>query len=88
MSSAKKDFKPPQLPPVPNPVNPPPDAQNWLWRHHDVNDGVNNHQNKPDEFDPIPAPLTANVTLDNPLEVDVCDSVRSPYSYLVHRKAA
>ena len=52
------------------------------------NDGVNNHQNKPDEFDPIPAPLTADVTSANPLEVDVFDSIRSPYSYLVINRLA
>jgi len=84
----KKDFRPPEMPPVPNPVNPPPDANNWLWRHHDINDGVSNHKNKPDEFDPIPAPLTENVTSDNPLEVDVFDSIRSPYSYLVINRLA
>ena len=84
----KTDFRPPELPPVPNPVNPPADAENWLWRHHDVNDGVNNHENKPDEFDPVPAPLTADVTSANPLEVDVFNSIRSPYSYLVINRLA
>ena len=54
----KHSFKVPEMPPVPNPVNPEATADNWLWRHHDVNNGVNNHENKPDEFDPIPAPLT------------------------------
>jgi len=86
--NSKRDFRPPEMPPVPNPVNPPPDANNWLWRHHDVNNGVNNHENKPDEFDPIPAPQTENVTSDNPLVVDVCDSIRSPYSYLVINRLA
>ena len=88
MTKEKHSFKPPQLPPVPNPVNPAPTADNWLWRHHDVNDGVNNHENKPDEFDPIPTPQTENVTPDNPLVVDVCDSIRSPYSYLVINRLA
>jgi 2-hydroxychromene-2-carboxylate isomerase len=88
MTKEKHSFKPPQLPPVPNPVNPPPTADNWLWRHHDVNNGVNNHENKPDEFDPIPPPQTENVTPENPLLVDVCDSIRSPYSYLVINRLA
>ncbi len=88
MTKEKHSFKPPELPPVPNPVNPPADANNWLWRHHNVNNGVNDHEHKPDEFDPIPAPLTANVTSDNPLVVDVFDSIRSPYSYLVINRLA
>lgn len=80
--SAKHDFRVPDLPPVPSPVKDPPTAQNWQWRHHD--DGVDNYESRPDEFDPYPPPVrTDPVTPDNPLVVDVVDSVRSPYSYLV-----
>jgi hypothetical protein len=64
------------------------ECQQRLWRHHDVNYGVDDHQNKTDEFDPVPAPLAANVTPENPLEIDVFDSVRNPYSYLVINRLA
>ena len=81
-NNAKHDFEVPDLPPVPSPVKDPPTAQNWLWRHH--NDSVNNYISKPDEFEPYPVPpLTDPVTADNPLKVDLVDSIRSPYSYLV-----
>ncbi|CAB5100913.1 hypothetical protein D3OALGB2SA_1830 [Olavius algarvensis associated proteobacterium Delta 3] len=88
MTTKKSDFRPPEMPPVPNPVNPTPTADNWLWRHHDVNDGIHNHENMPDEFDPIPAPLRENVTPESPLEVEIFDSIRSPYSYLVVNRLA
>lgn len=81
-ATAKHDFIVPELPPPPSPVKDPPTAQNWMWRHH--NDYVNNIENRPDEFDPYPPePLTDPVTSENPLRVDVCDSIRSCYSYLV-----
>ncbi len=81
-ATAKNGFKVPDLPPPPSPVKDPPTAQNWMWRHH--NDYVNNIENRPDEFDPYPPePLTDPVTSENPLRVDVCDSIRSCYSYLV-----
>lgn len=79
---ANHDFKVPELPAPPSPVKDPPTAQNWMWRHHD--DQVDNFESRPDEFDPYPPePLTDPVTSDNPLQLDVCDSIRSPYSYLV-----
>ena len=79
---SKQDFTAPELPPPPSPVKNPPTAQNWQWRHHD--DRVDNFESRPDEFDPYPPePLTDPVTSENPLRVDVSDSIRSPYSYLV-----
>jgi 2-hydroxychromene-2-carboxylate isomerase len=81
-SDENRSFKVPELPPPPSPVKDPPNAQNWQWRHH--NDQVDNFETRPDEFDPYPPePLTDPVTSENPLQVDLCDSIRSPYSYLV-----
>jgi 2-hydroxychromene-2-carboxylate isomerase len=78
----KHDFTAPDLPPPPSPVKDPPNAKNWQWRHHD--DGVDNWESRPDEFKPYPPePLTDPVTSENPLQVDLVDSIRSPYSYLV-----
>jgi len=78
----KHNFKAPELPPPPSPVKNPPTSKNWQWRHHD--DQVNNFESRPKEFEPYPpAPLTAPVTSEKPLRVDLVDSIRSPYSYLV-----
>ena len=81
-SDERKNFKAPELPPPPSPVKDPPTAQNWMWRHHD--DRVDNFKSRPKEFEPYPPePLTDPVTSGKPLKVNVCDSIRSPYSYLV-----
>jgi 2-hydroxychromene-2-carboxylate isomerase len=65
----------PDLPPVPDVVNPPPPPDNWNWSRF-------NDDNHPQKADYAP-PLTAVVTEENPLKADVCWSMRSPYSYLV-----
>jgi 2-hydroxychromene-2-carboxylate isomerase len=65
----------PELPPVPDVVNPPPPPDNWNWSR--FNDDVH------PQAEPYPAPLTDIVTEESPLKVDVCWSMRSPYSYLV-----
>ena len=64
----------PELPPVPDVVNPPPPPDNWNWSR--FNDDIH-PQEKP--YDP---PLSAIVTEENPLQASVCWSMRSPYSYL------
>jgi 2-hydroxychromene-2-carboxylate isomerase len=64
----------PELPPVPDAVNPPPPRDNWNWTR--FNDDVHPQEN------PYAPPLTAVVTEENPLKADVCWSMRSPYSYL------
>jgi hypothetical protein len=65
----------PEMPPVPDAVNPPPPKDNWNWSHYN------------DEVHPMRAAylpqLTDIVTEENPLRVDVCWSMRSPYSSLV-----
>jgi 2-hydroxychromene-2-carboxylate isomerase len=65
----------PELPPVPDAVNPPPPKDNYLWTHW--NDSVH------PQAVPYDAPLTDIVSDTNPLKVDVCWSMRSPYSSLV-----
>ncbi len=65
----------PDLPPLPATDDPPPPKDNWMVVHG--TDGVHPPQEK------MPAPLTAPVTEENPLKVDVIWSMRSPYSYLV-----
>lgn len=76
------DFTAPDLPAPPSPVKDPPTAQNWQWRHHD--DRVDNFESRPDEFDPYPPVAnTEPATAESPLQLDVCDSIRSPYSYLL-----
>lgn len=64
----------PELPPVPDAVNPPPPPDNFNWLH--FQDDA--HPQKA----PYPTPLTEIVTEENPLKADVCWSMRSPYSYL------
>lgn len=51
-----------------------PHEDSWVWTHYD--DGMIPPKK------PMPAPLRANVTGENPLVVDVYWSMRSPYSYL------
>jgi 2-hydroxychromene-2-carboxylate isomerase len=79
---AQHDFTPPELPPVPSPLKDPPTPQNWQWRHHDCR--PDNFETRPNEFEPYPPPpRTEPVTAEKPLVVDLIDSIRSPYSYLV-----
>lgn len=65
----------PTLPAIPVAADPAPPKNNWLWEYY--NDGY--HKPKKE----MPVPLTAKVTAENPLKVDVYFSIRSPYSYLV-----
>jgi 2-hydroxychromene-2-carboxylate isomerase len=53
---------------------------NWCWEHWD--NTKNSWRTDPDELKQIPV-NTEVVTSDNPLVVEIYDSVRSPYSYLV-----
>jgi len=53
---------------------------NWTWRHLD--NTQHSWRTDPDELKQVPV-NTEPVTGENPLVVDVYDSVRSPYSYLV-----
>ncbi len=76
----KRDFVVPELPPVPDIVNPHDHSGNWLMRHIDIT--TESYRNR-DELEPPPVPNTEPVTAENPLEVHVCDSIRSPYSYLI-----
>jgi hypothetical protein len=57
----------PELPPVPDAVNPPPPPDNWNWSR--FNDDIH-PQRKP--YDP---PLTDIVTEEAPLKADVCWSM-------------
>jgi 2-hydroxychromene-2-carboxylate isomerase len=64
----------PELPPIPDAVNPPPPEDNFNWLHFQDD----NHPQKA----PFPTPRAEIVTEENPLTADVCWSMRSPYSYL------
>jgi 2-hydroxychromene-2-carboxylate isomerase len=64
----------PEMPPVPPVTTFDHPADNWTWVHYD--DGYH----KPAEA--WPAPNREIITEENPLEVDVFYSMRSPYSYL------
>jgi 2-hydroxychromene-2-carboxylate isomerase len=64
----------PDMPPIPDVTTPNPPVDNWDWLHHD--DGY--HEPRA----PFPAPNLEIVSEENPLEVDVFYSMRSPYSYL------
>jgi 2-hydroxychromene-2-carboxylate isomerase len=70
----------PDLPPVPDAASSPPPKDNWNWKYYD--DTTHSYKNE-DNLLPPPAPLTDIVTPENPLQVDVFYSMRSPYSYLV-----
>ena len=76
----KYSFPVPELPPVDNKMEPGTHKGNWLWRHY--NTPTHNYTNE-ESLEPLPVPLTEVVTPENPLEVDVFYSMRSPYSYLV-----
>jgi 2-hydroxychromene-2-carboxylate isomerase len=67
----------PDMPPIPD-VRTAKSLDNWAWNHWD--DGYHKPENE------LPAPLSGVkdvVTEENPLEIDVFYSMRSPYSYLV-----
>ena len=64
----------PDMPPIPDVTTPNPPVDNWDWLHHD--DGY--HEPRA----PFPVPNHEIVSEENPLEVDVFYSMRSPYSYL------
>ena len=64
----------PDMPPLPDVTTLDPPKDNWAWTHYD--DGY--HEPKK----PFPAPNREIVSEENPLEVDVFYSMRSPYSYL------
>jgi 2-hydroxychromene-2-carboxylate isomerase len=70
-----KDPAVPDLPPLADTADPPVPKDNFLASHY--YDGIH----APDQV--APARLTAQVTKDNPLKIDVIWSMRSPYSYLV-----
>jgi 2-hydroxychromene-2-carboxylate isomerase len=63
----------PDLPPVPDVTTLDPPKDNWVWTH------VSNGHHKTSD---LPAPQTKVVSEEDPLEVDVFYSMRSPYSYL------
>ena len=65
----------PDLPPMPATDDPEHDPNAFLWTH--FNDNV-----YPPKVDGVPTARTRIVTEDDPLEVDVYWSMRSPYSYL------
>jgi len=73
-----RDDAVPELPPVPDAVNPPPPPDNFNWAH--FQDDVH------PQPAPSPTPLTAIVNEENPLKADVCWSMRSPYSYLTMQR--
>jgi len=66
----------PDLPPMPVTDDPGLNPDSFLTTHY------NERIHPPKEGPGWPAPLTAVVTEENPLEVDVYWSMRSPYSYL------
>lgn len=79
-SAAMADDVVPKLPPVPDAGSSPPPKDNWNWKYYD--DTAHSYRNE-SHLLPDPAPLTDVVTPENPLQVDVFYSMRSPYSYLV-----
>jgi 2-hydroxychromene-2-carboxylate isomerase len=64
----------PKMPPVPDVTTMDPPKDNWVWTHYDEG------YHKPKKAFPIPN--REIVSEENPLEVDVFYSMRSPYSYL------
>jgi 2-hydroxychromene-2-carboxylate isomerase len=64
----------PKMPPLPDVTTPHPPTDNWAWAHYD------DAYHKPRKA--FPAPNREIVSEENPLEVDVFYSMRSPYSYL------
>jgi 2-hydroxychromene-2-carboxylate isomerase len=76
-------FVAPEMPPVAQATDPGTHSGNWLWRHYDNTEHSSRNE---DSLEPVPPPLTEPVTPENPLEVSVYYSMRSPYSYLaLHR---
>ncbi len=65
----------PELPPMPVTDDPAHNPNAFLWTHFDDNI-------YPPKDRGVPTPRTRIVTEDDPLEVDVYWSMRSPYSYL------
>ena len=63
----------PEMPPIPDVVTPPP-SDSWAWEHDDWG-----YWKPKQELPPVNREV---VTEENPLEVDVFYSMRSPYSYL------
>lgn len=79
----KYSFPVPEMPPVDNKMDPASHKGNWLWVHYD---STNHSYRNEDSLKAMPPPLTDAVTPENPLEIDVFYSMRSPYSYLsLHR---
>ena len=70
----------PDLPPLPTTDDPPPPSDNWINAHYW--DGLH----APKEAMPSLRPRTRPVTSEDPLEVDVIYSMRSPYSYLATQR--
>jgi len=64
----------PDMPPIPDVTTFDPPKDNWAWTHFDT------AYHKPAKA--FPAPNREIVSEENPLEVDVFYSMRSPYSYL------
>jgi 2-hydroxychromene-2-carboxylate isomerase len=64
----------PQMPPIPDVTTPHPPEDNWAWAHYD------DAYHKPRKA--FPTPNREIISEENPLEVDVYYSMRSPYSYL------
>jgi 2-hydroxychromene-2-carboxylate isomerase len=64
----------PKMPPIPDVTTPHPPKDNWAWAHYD------DFYHKPRKA--FPAMNREVISEENPLEVDVYYSMRSPYSYL------
>jgi 2-hydroxychromene-2-carboxylate isomerase len=64
----------PDMPPIPDVTTLDPPKDNWLWARFD--DGYHEPDN------PFPSPNREIITEENPFNVDVFYSMRSPYSYL------
>jgi 2-hydroxychromene-2-carboxylate isomerase len=62
------------MPPIPDVTTPHPPKDNWAWAHYD------DFYHEPRKA--FPAPNREIISEENPLEVDVFYSMRSPYSYL------
>jgi 2-hydroxychromene-2-carboxylate isomerase len=65
----------PEMPPIPDVTTLDPPKDNWCFRHFD--------QGYHEPREAFPAPNREIISEENPLEVDVFYSMRSPYSYLV-----
>ena len=83
LDEGRYGFPVPEMPPVPTKAEPNSHQGNWLWTHYDSTD--HNYKNE-DSLEPMTAPQTDIITQEDPLEVDVFYSMRSPYSWLsLHR---